>query len=405
MPIYIPPISRRKFITTTSIASAGMLFGLKGKLFGSENGNVDPDYFILIADTHIDVDPNRENRNGDKMYEINQVTVQRIVDAEGPRPAAVILNGDAANVDGKIGEYENILEILKPLSEADIPVYITFGNHDNRPPFFEIFPDKKDEDSPVSGRHLAILETPNVYLFLLDTLDQVNQTPGILGPEQLEWLDTALDQHDDKPVIIIGHHYPWPNVDRGLMDYDKFYDVILPKRHVKSYIFGHSHRWDLRMQEDLRLINQPANGGNPGSGHPTGIIHFRFYDDRMALETDAYDRSDNWHGQSGTFQYRADEVTSVEEERMHADRIQLHQNYPNPFNPKTTISYELTTTDRVNLTVYDVKGRHIKTLIDEIQNAGRHEVIFNAANLASGTYIYKMVSGERTLTKSMTLMK
>ena len=405
MPIYIPPISRRKFIKTTSIASVGMLFGFKGTLYGSEGGNVDPDYFVLIADTHIDVDKNRENRNGDKMFEINQVTVQRIVDAEGPRPAAVIINGDAANVSGRIGEYENLVEILEPLSEADIPVFITMGNHDNRDPFFQIFPDKKHENPPVSGRHLAIVETPNVYLFLLDTLDQVNQTPGILGPEQLAWLDTALDQHDDKPVIIIGHHYPWPNVDRGLMDYDKFYDVILPKRHVKSYIFGHSHRWDLRMREDLRLINQPANGGNPGSGQPTGILHFHFHNDRMALETDAYNRNDNWHGQTGTFQYRPDDVTSAEEDGMHAERIQLHQNYPNPFNPNTRISYELTITDRVNLAVYDVNGRHVKTLIDQIQNPGRHEVTFNAANLASGIYLYKLTSGGKTFTKSMTLTK
>ncbi|KAA3614187.1 MAG: T9SS C-terminal target domain-containing protein [Calditrichaeota bacterium] len=68
----------------------------------------------------------------------------------------------------------------------------------------------------------------------------------------------------------------------------------------------------------------------------------------------------------------------------------LFQNYPNPFNPTTTISYQLKTKSNVQLTIYDISGREVKTLVNKRQTAGQHSVDFDASGLSSGIYFYRL---------------
>jgi hypothetical protein len=83
----------------------------------------------------------------------------------------------------------------------------------------------------------------------------------------------------------------------------------------------------------------------------------------------------------------------------------LDQNYPNPFNPTTKITYALPKAGSVNLVVYDILGREVATLVNEVKQAGIHTVDFNASNLASGIYFYSMKSGDFTAVKKMVLVK
>lgn len=83
----------------------------------------------------------------------------------------------------------------------------------------------------------------------------------------------------------------------------------------------------------------------------------------------------------------------------------LAQNYPNPFNPSTTINYTLKTSGSVNLKVYDITGRLVQELVNGHKNAGEHTVSFNASNLASGLYIYRLHAAGKIITKKMTLIK
>jgi hypothetical protein len=83
----------------------------------------------------------------------------------------------------------------------------------------------------------------------------------------------------------------------------------------------------------------------------------------------------------------------------------LFQNYPNPFNPETKINYDLPKSGIVKLTIYDVLGREIKTLINEFKQAGTYTVDFNGENLSSGVYYYKMTAGDFTSIKKMVLIK
>ncbi len=83
----------------------------------------------------------------------------------------------------------------------------------------------------------------------------------------------------------------------------------------------------------------------------------------------------------------------------------LEQNYPNPFNPSTMISYRLATGSMVTLTVYDLLGRQVETLVHERQNAGNHHVLFNAGNLSTGVYFYRLQAGSFVQTKKLMLLK
>jgi hypothetical protein len=87
----------------------------------------------------------------------------------------------------------------------------------------------------------------------------------------------------------------------------------------------------------------------------------------------------------------------------------LRQNYPNPFNPSTTIQYDLPLDSRVNITVYNSLGQQVVTLVNEEQSAGVYKVNFNATDLTSGIYFYRIHvdAGERnfTQTQKMILMK
>jgi hypothetical protein len=83
----------------------------------------------------------------------------------------------------------------------------------------------------------------------------------------------------------------------------------------------------------------------------------------------------------------------------------LFQNYPNPFNPTTTIRYNLPASGFVSLKVYDVLGREVSSLVNERQTAGSYESRFNAANLPSGMYFYRLQSGTFTETRKMLLVK
>jgi hypothetical protein len=83
----------------------------------------------------------------------------------------------------------------------------------------------------------------------------------------------------------------------------------------------------------------------------------------------------------------------------------LSQNYPNPFNPSTGIRYEVSGTSDVRLEVFDMLGRKVATLVDERKTAGAYQVNFNAANLASGIYFYRLRAGAFSETKKMMLVK
>lgn len=93
------------------------------------------------------------------------------------------------------------------------------------------------------------------------------------------------------------------------------------------------------------------------------------------------------------------------ETNLNPDNFSLKQNYPNPFNPNTKIKYELNIKANVNITIYNINGRKIKTLVNQVQNSGEYTVSFDATGLASGIYIYKLKTDSFKQSRKMLLVR
>jgi hypothetical protein len=119
--------------------------------------------------------------------------------------------------------------------------------------------------------------------------------------------------------------------------------------------------------------------------------------------------------QAATFRNQVDRITvdltaivnpvTVEDENTLVTDYYLAQNYPNPFNPSTKINFGLKKAGNVEVTVYNILGNKISTLVNGVKSAGNHSVSFNAYNLSSGIYFYKIVTNEFVQTRKMILEK
>jgi hypothetical protein len=111
-------------------------------------------------------------------------------------------------------------------------------------------------------------------------------------------------------------------------------------------------------------------------------------------------------GQWGTFAARYGAVTGLEPiSNITPSKFELLQNYPNPFNPTTNIRYQISNNSYVSLKVYDILGKEIATLVNENLKAGTYEARFDASNISSGVYFYKIIAGNFTDVKKMLIIK
>jgi len=101
----------------------------------------------------------------------------------------------------------------------------------------------------------------------------------------------------------------------------------------------------------------------------------------------------------------SDNLTGVENGNKMPSEYKLAQNYPNPFNPTTTINFDLPSDQQVKVNIYNTLGELVKELANNFYTAGSHSLTFNAANLPSGVYIYRLESKAFNTSKKMILMK
>jgi uncharacterized lipoprotein YddW (UPF0748 family) len=109
-------------------------------------------------------------------------------------------------------------------------------------------------------------------------------------------------------------------------------------------------------------------------------------------------------GWSSVFRFRTMQVSGVGEEDVPATYA-LEQNYPNPFNPATTIPFQVPAAVRVTIVLYDILGREVDTLVDEVKPPGRYEVTWSAAARSSGVYFVRITAGGFTSVKRLMLVK
>ena len=137
----------------------------------------------------------------------------------------------------------------------------------------------------------------------------------------------------------------------------------------------------------------------PGRGTTTEPVNYSYTDAGLALGTYTYRLKQIDF--DGSFEY----IGTVEVEVVPPKVFSLEQNYPNPFNPTTIIKYSVPVNGFVNLGIFNVLGEKVADLINKEVEAGTYEINFNASNLSSGVYFYKLEAGSFTSIKKMMLIK
>ena len=147
----------------------------------------------------------------------------------------------------------------------------------------------------------------------------------------------------------------------------------------------------LLLWEKIGFVNGSGNSNSPKS--------YTFIDDNVSSEKYSYrlKQIDN----DGQFEYSS----PVQIDLGSLSTFWLNQNYPNPFNPSTTIQFSLPAALNVKIIIFNLLGQEIQTLVNETKEAGIHEIIFDAQNLNSGVYLYKIEAGSYIQTRKMTLIK
>jgi hypothetical protein len=146
---------------------------------------------------------------------------------------------------------------------------------------------------------------------------------------------------------------------------------------------------------DTRLTNNSAVSWYPSVAVSGSTVHVVWQDLRDLDGGEIYYKRDPIGNPTGI------EIISSEV----PEGFKLGQNYPNPFNPSTIIAYDLPAAGHVTLSVYDVLGGEVQTLVNESQAAGRYKVEFDATGLASGVYLYRITAGSFVQTRKLMLLR
>jgi Icc protein len=302
MPIRLPPISRRRFLSGSLAAGAGLL--LPHQVLAAERV-ADPHRFVLLADTHVWEHTDREHSGVNPAIQFAKAREEYL--RLDPFPAAAMIAGDCAFVEGQAKDYAALVELVRPVREVGLPIHFALGNHDHRGNFWTAFPKQRPEDPPpVVDKHVSVIETPRANWFLLDSLQRTNHTPGRLGHAQLAWLARALDARADKPALVMAHHDPQPGdtAGSGLQDTDALFDVLEPRKHVQAYFYGHTHCWKVSSHRGIHLVNLPTLVWLFDKSQPRGWIDARVAEDGIALELHSLNRAHPKHGERVELRWR-----------------------------------------------------------------------------------------------------
>ena len=196
------------------------------------------------------------------------------------------------------------------------------------------------------------------------------------------------------PVGIIGEFYFGTNVSAGTphpaIGYDSWFweKIVVNGDSVSIWAFA-----DGAVPADTATWTFTTDNVAVGAGLPTFIIVGVTDDDSSAVHVDEV-----WYDETPT-------GMGISDDAPVASSYELGQNYPNPFNPITHIRFNIPETGNTKLTVFNIMGEAVANLVDGVVSAGGHTVSWNAANMPTGVYFYRMESGNFSQTRKLLLVK
>lgn len=176
-----------------------------------------------------------------------------------------------------------------------------------------------------------------------------------------------------------------------------------------TYLFAYNKK----INQNGNIFGRPLTAGSLGAAYtasPTSLGTTYYGNPDAAFRNVNNDSClIIWGGPGGVSSYVTGgcggTFTSIGSQNSIPEGYALMQNYPNPFNPSTIISYQIPVNGFVSIKVFDVLGKEVAVILNQIQSSGKHEVEFNGMNLSSGVYYYRIEANDFIDTKKMILVK
>lgn len=185
------------------------------------------------------------------------------------------------------------------------------------------------------------------------------------------------------------------STDNGLT----FEDASVPNNFSSVRAAAVNSNGDVFLSKDDRKVFYSHDRGNNwiqiNEGLPAASYVYSF--------TSAHGRIFAGTNNSGVLVF--EDLTAISTKAEQSDDFRLEQNYPNPFNPVTNLEFGISKSGFVSLKVYDVLGKEIKTLVNEMKSAGNYKIEFDGSGLNSGVYIYRLEAGNYLSERKMLLLK
>lgn len=306
MPISLNPLlpstesalDRRRFLKTATLGVAAITLGRP--LAHSANlhsASAAPPTWALLSDTHIHESVYEEHQG----FNMSSNLLMTLGDVIKSRPSVSLINGDCARLDGQTGDYKTLLSLLEPLRRAGVPIHATLGNHDSRENFVGVLGESgekltKINRASVVDKYCEAFDQDGYRWILLDSLEAVNFTPGLLGNAQLEWVTRELDAAPEKPALLFLHHNVAGSASLAVKDHEQLLQVLRPRRQVKAVFFGHTHSWQRFVDHGIHLVNLPAVAYVFNAREPVGWVRATPQDDGINLELRSLDGHHPQHG-------------------------------------------------------------------------------------------------------------
>ncbi len=164
-----------------------------------------------------------------------------------------------------------IFDLLDTKAKRTDDLAVALGNHDDRRNFLAAFTENPGEHPAIKNKFVSVIEAGPVRFILLDSLMRANFVPGLLGKAQRTWLDAYLASAAPRPTLLFVHH-TLDDGDGSLLDVERMFRIIKPRRMVKAVVYGHSHRYHFDTWEGIQLVNIPAVGYNFKDSEPVGWV-------------------------------------------------------------------------------------------------------------------------------------
>jgi hypothetical protein len=391
-----------------------------------EDGAVPPTQFafVVVADSRT-----QSHLAG---FEADLTQVQDWVDSPAPgmpAPEMLVFVGDFDHTSQTDGIIDTVLG-------AEFPWYYVIGNHD-----FETIADFDECKNNIFPTLPGIVNSGpagsvgtnyswdygnahfvsvNAYWDGTTNPGADHATSGDIPVPLRTWIDADLAASSQPHKFVFVHEPAYPEVrhigdslDANETNRDAFV-TTLDNNGTEALFVGHDHYYHHDVASEYPLLGNvhQVDAGQvqgPGSGGDGSTIIYVLVDGDMTTykvfrsTTGTFTLFEEWTI-GGPLPLILAETKSV------PARYSLSDNYPNPFNPSTTIKFTMPTSGRVKLSIFDLQGRLISTLVDEVYSVGRHEVIWKGRDnsnrsVSSGTYFYRITTKGFVETKKMLLLK